>query len=117
MNPATAAAMNPHCHPAAATMNPVIIIDTALPSCGVEEKMLYIVPRVASGNHRDRLMVPGGEPIDCIQPFTPHNTENSTSINTDPNPSVPCSSPSAPRTRFRTAEIPIPAAMNRRMLQ
>ena len=32
MNPATAAARNPHCHPAAATIKPVIIIDTALPS-------------------------------------------------------------------------------------
>ena len=89
MKPATAAAMNPHCHPAAATMNPVIIMDTAFPSWGVEENMLYMVPRVERGNHRERLMVPGGEPMDCIHPLTPQSTEKSTSITTDPNPSGP----------------------------
>ena len=40
MTPATAAARKPHCQPAAATMKPVITMDTDLPSCGVELKML-----------------------------------------------------------------------------
>ncbi len=40
MTPATAAARKPHCHPTAATMNPVITMETDLPSCGVELKML-----------------------------------------------------------------------------
>ena len=45
-------------------MKPVRIMETALPSCGVEEKMLYMVPRRDRGNQRDRLMVPGGAPMD-----------------------------------------------------
>ena len=98
-------------------MKPVIIMDTAFPSWGVDENTLYMVPRVESGNHRERLMVPGGEPMDCIQPFAPQSTENSTSMSTDPNPSGPWSSPRTPRIRFITADIPIPAAMKRRMLQ
>ena len=117
MTPAAAAAMKPHCQPAMATMKPVAIIVSALPKEGVELKMLYIVPRLFSGNQRDRLMVPGGAPIDWTHPFTPHRRANSTSITMEAMPSVPCRSPSTPRIRLMTAETPRPQAMKRRMLQ
>ena len=117
MNPATAAARKPHCQPAAATMKPVIIMDTAFPSCGVEENMLYMVPRFESGNQRDRLIVPGGDPMDCIQPFTPQSTAKKTIMSMDPKPSGPSNSPSTPSSRFSTADTPMPTAMKRRMLQ
>ena len=117
MTPAAAAAMKPHCQPAQATMKPVAIIVTALPKDGVELKMLYIVPRLFSGNQRERLMVPGGEPIDWTQPFTPQRMAKHSSVTIEPMPSGPCSRPRMPSTTLMTAEIPRPQAMNRRMLQ
>ena len=117
ITPATAAARNPHCQPARATIQPVIIIETALPSWGVELKMPYMVPRVFRGNQRDREIVPGGDPIDCIQPLMPQSVEKRPSISSEPKPSGPCSRPKTPRSRFTAAETPIPAAMKRRMLQ
>ena len=92
-------------------------MDRAFPSCGVALKMLYMVPRRDSGNQRDRLMVPGGEPMLCAQPFRPHSTINSRRTVTDPTASVPCKSPSAPSSKFIRADIPMPAAIKRRMLQ
>ena len=117
MTPAAAAATKPHCQPATATTKPRAIIVRALPKDGVELKMLYMVPRLFSGNQRDRLMVPGGEPMDWTQPLTPHRRANATSIATEPIPSGPCSRPRMPSTRLMTADMPSPQAMNRRMLQ
>ena len=113
MAPAAAAARNPHCQPAAATMKPVMIMETALPSWGVEEKMPYMVPRLLSGNHRLREMVPGGEPMDCIQPLTPQRSEKAARRR----PAGQFQRPRRPRMRFMRADIPIPTAMKRRMLQ
>ena len=98
-------------------MKPVRIMDTAFPSCGVELKMLYMVPRVLSGNQRDRLMVPGGEPMDCIQPLIPQSTAKASIMTMEPIPSGPCSRPRTPRIRLMSMETPSPAAMKRRMLQ
>ena len=92
-------------------------MDRAFPSCGVALKMLYIVPRRDSGNQRDRLMVPGGEPMLCAQPLRPHSTTNSSITVTEPTASVPCKSPSAPSSKFIRADTPMPAAIKRRMLQ
>ena len=117
MTPAMAAAMKPHCQPATATMKPVTIIVRALPKDGVELKMLYMVPRRFRGNQRDRLMVPGGDPMDWAHPFTPHRRAKDTSITTEPMPSGPCSRPMIPSTRLMTADTPSPQAMKRRMLQ
>ena len=113
MTPATAAARNPHCQPAAATMNPVMIMETDLPSCGVELKMLYMVPRLFKGNQRLREMVPGGEPMDCTHPFIPHRMEKAAIIN----PAGQLQSPVIPSRRLTRADMPTPTAMNRRMLQ
>ena len=115
--PAAAADRKPHCQPTAATIKPVTIMETAFPSCGVELKMLYMVPRVLSGNQRDRLMVPGGEPMDCTQPLSPHRIEKESSITMEAMPRGPYSRPRIPRTRFTRAEIPSPTAIKRRMLQ
>ena len=98
-------------------MKPVMIIDKAFPSWGVELKMLYMVPRRESGNQRERLMVPGGEPMDCSQPLRPQSTEKVISMTMEPKPSGPWRSPSTPSRRFTTADTPIPTAMKRRMLQ
>ena len=113
MAPAAAAARNPHCQPAAATIKPVMIMETALPSWGVEEKMPYMVPRLLSGNHRLKEMVPGGEPMDCIQPLMPQRSEKAARRR----PAGQFHWPRRPRMRFMRADIPIPTAMKRRMLQ
>ena len=62
-------------------------------------------------------MVPGGEPIDWAQPLMPQKSVKVTIITMEPKPSGPFRSPINARIRFTTAEIPMPAAMKRRMLQ
>ena len=79
--------------------------------------MLYQVPRSLSGNQRDRLMTPGGAPIDWAQPLTPQMTAKTRNRRTPGKPGAPWKKPSAPMMKFTRAETSRPAAMKRRTLQ
>ena len=62
-------------------------------------------------------MMPGGDPIDCIQPLMPHSTANARNSSMVESPMVLYSSPIDPIRRLTTAEMISPVAMNLLMLQ
>ena len=62
-------------------------------------------------------MMPGGDPIDCIQPLMPQSTANEMNRSMVERPIALYSNPIPPMTRLTAAEMKSPVAMNLLMLQ
>ena len=109
--------MNPYCHPNQPTTIPISQNDSDLPRYGVALKILYHVPLSFSGNQRERLITPGGEPMDCIQPLIPQRTANVKNITAGEIRIQSVAKPRTPIIRLTSAEMNRPMAMNLRILQ